>query len=182
MAIAMIPLPPLERCRTLLSYEPTTGLLTWKTRVAGASERELKRWNSRYAGKVACGNARTRSGHQQMHIDGRMYYAHRVIWLMITGAEPIEQVDHVNGDPDDNKWVNLRLASHADNVNNSGLRSNNNSGHKGVHWSRASKKWHAQIGVNRRKLHLGLYEEIDDAVAAYRVAAQVCHGEFARLT
>lgn len=89
--------------------------------------------------------------------------------------------DHINRDTLDNRRVNLRIATPAQNAWNTRLYSTNTSGHKGVYWEEQTGKWRASIGVNRKEIKLGRFSSLDAAVAAYAEASKQYHGEFARL-
>jgi hypothetical protein len=89
--------------------------------------------------------------------------------------------DHINLDGLDNRRANLRPATHAENLRNRGRQTNNSSGFKGVTWNKRSRKWQAQIGVDRGKRYLGNFVDPEDAARAYDLAARDLHGEFARL-
>lgn len=88
-------------------------------------------------------------------------------------------IDHINGNGLDNRRANLRPADQAKNGRNVGPRAHNTSGYKGVTWSRHSRKWHAQISVDKQRHHLGLYEDVIEAARAYDLAAVHYFGEFA---
>jgi hypothetical protein len=102
-------------------------------------------------------------------------YMHR----LIKGAATGQPVDHKNGDSLDNRRLNLRAATHAQNMQNVGITKANTSGYKGVNWNSAAGKWHARIRVSGKRFHLGLFETAEDAHAAYTAAALKYHGEFA---
>jgi len=108
-------------------------------------------------------------------------YLHRVILQRILDRplERGEYVDHRDGDGLNNHRENLRLASHAENIRNSRKYDNNTSGHKGTCWSKHTSKWMAHIRVSGKLKHLGYFDNIEDAAAAYRQAATKYHGEFA---
>lgn len=89
-------------------------------------------------------------------------------------------VDHINGNSLDNRRANLRQATHSENMRNVGLTRANTSGAKGVHWLKAASKWQARIRHQGKRIHLGLFENLDDARAAYQSAAARLHGEFCR--
>lgn len=92
-----------------------------------------------------------------------------------------EQVDHINGDPLDNRRSNLRLATHAENQRNKGRYSNNTSGYKGVSWAKKENKWQAQISFNGKVKYLGYFATAEDAYESYCKAAKELHGEYANL-
>lgn len=86
-----------------------------------------------------------------------------------------------NLNPFDCRRTNLRLATKAQCCQNRRRNSRNTSGYKGVSFYKRDQKWQAQIQVNGRKIHLGLFDEPEFAYAAYCRAAEQYHGEFARL-
>ena len=94
-----------ERLRELLSYDPATGKFLWRV------GRQCMR-----AGAVA--GATEVQGYRVIKIDGKIYKAHRLAWLYVTGEWPPEEIDHKNTDPQDNVWSNLRLATHSQNQAN----------------------------------------------------------------
>jgi len=106
---------------------------------------------------------------------------HRVILQRILDRplESGECVDHRDGDGLNNRRENLRLASHAENIRNQRKPDNNTSGHKGACWRKDVRKWVAQIGIDGKLKHLGYFDNIEDAAAAYREAADKYHGNFA---
>lgn len=87
--------------------------------------------------------------------------------------------DHRNGIRTDNRRLNLRACTPAQNSQNSKLSKRNTSGYKGVQWMKAKKKWQAKICANRKQKHLGLFDTAEAAHAAYCAAARELHGEFA---
>jgi hypothetical protein len=91
------------------------------------------------------------------------------------------EVDHIDRNGLNNRRSNLRIATHAENQQNQGLRVNNTSGFKGVNWHKPMQKWRAYIQANGKLHHLGLYSTPEDAARAYDTAAITLHGDFARL-
>ena len=110
--------------------------------------------------------------------NSRLLLMHRQI-MDIT--DPKVLVDHINGDPLDNRRENLRAATHAENSRNMGLSKKNTTGYKGVRWNKNLKKWRASIWVGGRHMHLGLYTDARSAALAYNDAATLHFGEYARL-
>ena len=91
-------------------------------------------------------------------------------------------VDHINHKSIDNRKANLRPATPTQsNRNRRKFSGSSNSKYKGVYWKKHIKKWVAQIGVNRKVIHLGCFEKEIDAAKAYDQAARIYHGEFAAL-
>jgi hypothetical protein len=98
-----------EEVCDLLSYDASTGLLTWKFRPDARKE-----WNTRNAGKTA-GTSTKPYGYIQLAIYGKLFLAHRVIWLMMTGEWADEDVDHNDCNTSNNAWENLRKATFSEN-------------------------------------------------------------------
>lgn len=157
-----------ERLREILHYEPETGVFTWREKIS------VKVVIGRRAGSI---NA---AGYRVIGIGGRIYYAHRLAFLYMTGEWPPAHVDHKRDAKDDNRWSEIRAASAQQNALNMRLPSHNTSGFKGVSWHRAAGKWSAGITINGTRRHLGLFESRDEARAAYMRAASNIHSEFAR--
>lgn len=89
-------------------------------------------------------------------------------------------VDHINGNPLDNRRSNLRLATHAENTRNQRRSRANTSGFKGVHWHKGAAKWQAYISLDGKRRSLGYFQSPESAHEAYLRAAEELHGEFAR--
>lgn len=156
--------------REVLNYDPETGLFHWRKHMS----------NRRGAGEKA-GCICSQSGYNLIGIKGDVHKANRLAWLYVHGEWPDRLVDHINGNPGDDRIANLRLATHAQNLQNRGKQKNNKSGFKGVCWHVPSKKWHARIACNGKQHHLGLFATPEDAHRAYIVAAERFHGEFAKI-
>jgi hypothetical protein len=105
---------------------------------------------------------------------------HQIIWKIVTGADPDELIDHVDGNGLNNKWSNLRQASWSQNMCNRRLNKNNRSGYKGVSWHRQTSSWRAEIDLNKKCHFLGLFKTAEDAGAAVLAARPLLHAEFAR--
>lgn len=160
------PLPPQAELLQLFQYEPNSGLLLWREREVSGPK--VKAWNTRYAGKAAGAVWKTkRADHSylQVSISKSFYPAHRVIWKMVTGLDPVE-VDHINGNAQDNRWSNLRDISHAENMRNLKKKKNNTSGATGVRLDSRTGKYVAQVQHNNKQIRLGGFSSFDNAVEA----------------
>lgn len=160
--------PTQERLKEVLSYDPKTGIFTWKIRTS----------NRIRVGDVA-GCHDTHYGYVLIGIDGVVYSAHQLAVLYVTGVFPVE-VDHENGNRKDNRFDNLRDCEHSQNQKNVRKPKHNTSGFKGVHYHRESGLWRARICADGRHHSLGLHSTKELAHAAYREGAVRHHGEFAR--
>lgn len=153
--------------RDALSYDPVTGEFRWKIRVA----------NRVHVGDIA--GSLDAYGYRAFRIAGKNYKAHRVAWFLHCGSWPSRQIDHINEVRDDNRLVNLRLATKAENGRNRGKNKNNTSGFKGVSEDKKQGRWFAVIGVGGRRVFLGYYDTPEKAHVAYCSAATKYHGTFA---
>ena len=156
-----------ERLKELLDYDPLAGIFVWRVRAS----------NRVKVGDVA-GNL-SAYGYRLIRIDGRMYMAHRLAWLYMTGTWPDRFVDHKNMVRDDNRWCNLRAATMSKNKANAKRPANNTSGFKGVHLLKRAKRYWACITVNGETKSLGCFSTPEAAHRAYMKAAEQYFGEFA---
>jgi hypothetical protein len=157
------PLPATERLRELFRYEPMTGAIFPR------QLRTNRKPNQR------C-DAVNQTGYRVIFITPLKYYAHRIAWKLHYGTEP-SYIDHINGDKGDNRIVNLREASHTQNLWNVPTYKSNTSGIKGVH--KRGRKWAAQINAGRR-IFLGKFDTKAEAAAALIAARKKLHGNFAK--
>lgn len=167
------PLPQKDVLTSLLEYDKETGILIWKKRIEEKTN-PPKTFNANFAGKRA-GNPYGKTRHWQINILGKRYLVHRVIWAMHTGKIVFGEIDHINGDPEDNRLSNLREVSHFENMVNRKTPSHNSSGKIGVCWHLQAKKWRAYITKDGKQISLGLFNSVDEATAA-RSAASVVMG------
>jgi hypothetical protein len=105
-------------------------------------------------------------GYRRIRHLGKMYAAHRVAVLLVTGDWPEHQVDHINGQRGDNRWENIRCVAERENHKNKATPCHNTSGRIGVYWIKASKRWRASIKSNGVLYPLGEHAQMADAIAA----------------
>lgn len=156
-----------ERLREIVSYNEETGLMV---RISGKRASTI--------GKPA--SCKTKYGHVQMCIDGCNYPVHRLAWLYVTGEWPKGVIDHIDNDPANNAFVNLRVASFSQNAQNiKGPHADSKSGLLGVcpSWN---GRWKAQIMISGKYTHLGVFDSAEEAHSAYMKAKLEYH-EFSRL-
>jgi hypothetical protein len=158
-----------ERLREVLHYDPDTGKWTW-----------LQTLSKNVPKGTEAGSVRT-DGRRQIKIDGRIYFAHRLACLWMTGAWPARLFDHRDVDNGNNRWSNLRDATFSQNSRNKRKHRNNTSGLKGVWWNKQAEKWQAEIYADGKKRYLGLFDDLYAAHAAYAAASAELHGEFGRV-
>ena len=147
------------RANELLNYCPISGQLHWK----------VYRNSQALAGQLA-GHLNKQEGYLTIGIDGKVYNAHRVIWLMQTGTWP-DQIDHKDHVRSSNRWTNLREVSQAANLKNKSKSKANTSGYTGV-YPTPRGKWIARISSNGRQINLGTFEHRKDAHIARQQANQ----------
>lgn len=153
------------RLKGLLAYDPETGVCRWHVKKGRAQGRDVAGY---------CGP----DGYWRIQVGGKLWLLHRLAWLYMTGEQPPMIVDHIDRDPANNKWANLRAADKSLNNANSRVRRNSTSGVKGVIVRKS--RYIAQISINGRCTYLGMFKTVQEASAAYEAAAKTQFGEFAR--
>lgn len=156
--------------RELVAYNPETGEFTWlwRPRSRFGTNRAWNSWNAKNAGNAAF-NTSAGQGYLHGSVHGRKMKAHRVAWAISHGAWP-RIIDHLNGNPADNRICNLRSVDQCLNMLNQRLKSNNTSGVTGVSFDRRRGTWRAEIAWRGRREQLGAFRTKDAAVAARRDA------------
>ena len=155
-------LPSQTYLHTHLDYSPESGELTWAMGRPGVRQ-----------GSIA-GHLSASRGHVQVMLERRQYLAHRVIWKWMTGEDPPALIDHIDRDPANNRWCNLRLATARQNTRNragwgkylKGARPNGNG-------------WRAQIVIDGKERHIGQFATELEAHERYKKVAAELHGSFA---
>lgn len=146
-----------------LTYSPDTGVFCHRKNghgvTAGMQAGRIDSW-----------------GHRQIRVYGKRYSAHRLAFLYMTGSWPKQTVDHINGDPDDNRWPNLRDVSTK--VNNQNIRrasSKSSTGLLGVSKTRNGERFTSKIQVDGRMKYLGTFDTPEEAHAAHIQAKRIHH-------
>ena len=173
------PLPSVGYLRECFDYDPKSGVLMWRERPRDhfEAERVWRAWNTQVAEKMA-GYINRVSGRWCVGLNNTYYPISRVALKWMTGEEPPKTVDHHDGDYANNKWENLRPATHREQVWNRGVQKNNTSSFRGV--SRSGKRWAAQIKEDGASRRLGAYDTPEEAAAVYEAEVRWLHGEFYR--
>ncbi len=170
----IVPIPSVELLRKYARYEPATGRILW-IHVDG----ERPQWNAQRVGAEAFSTF-DGAGYKRGGFKGASLRAHRVAWALHYGEWPDDEIDHVNADRSDNRIENLRSVTRKENSRNRRKSKANTSGMKGVSWRKKECKWEASIKHNGKNHHLGLFDSVGAAHAAYCEAARSLHKQFAR--
>lgn len=158
-----------EELKNLLHYNPDTGVFTWlPSKGKGSGMR-----------KGVAGTVNFK-GYRYIKVAGKSRFAHRLAWFYMTGRWPEDQLDHINGERDDNRWLNLREASNGQNMENiAGPHGKTITGVLGVTFRRS--RYEARIQQGNRRFHVGTFKTKEAADAAYREAKRVLHSHNERL-
>ena len=154
--------------KSILDYDPNTGLFTWKPR-------DNKNFNSLWSGKEA--GCIDHYGYCVLRINKKSYKSHRLAFLYVYGEFPPSLIDHINGDPEDNRIINLRKATPSENLQNrKRAHSNNKTGLLGVYrHNQATEKFCAEIRINKKPKYLGIFDTKEQAHNAYLKAKRELH-------
>jgi hypothetical protein len=149
-------------------FEYKDGIIYWKKNTA---------YQSKVGQKI--GTKSHQNGYLRVQLHKKQYFVHRIIFTMFYGFIPTE-VDHIDGNPGNNKIENLRNVSRTQNCINTRLRTTNKSGFKNVSWSKTMKKWSVQIRINKKNIYFGWYDDIELADLVAQEARNKHHKQFAR--
>ena len=158
-----------EEVKEMFDYDLEKGILIWKTRPV----------NSKYLIGTIAGWINKSSGYVLVKVKRKHYSSHRVIWLWMTGKWPENQIDHINGIRNDNRFCNLREATSSQNNANKSKR--NSTGYKGIKKCKNHNKWESRIKINGKNAYLGSYDTPEEAHAAYVAKAKELFGEYAKV-
>lgn len=157
-----------ETLKELLHYNPETGVFTWAMNAGQRAQ----------VGRIA--GSRTPSGYIKISLSRKLYAAHRLAWLYMTGSWPENEIDHIDNNPSNNVFSNLRAATKSQNAQNRSNRRGTTSKYKGVSFDSQHQKWVAQIWIKEagKCKRIGLYLSEKDAADAYCKEAMKLHGDF----
>lgn len=142
-------------------YDAHTGNLLRKKSVGGS-----------LAGSVA--GTKTDNGYINVSVKGRLYRAHRLVWLICKGNWPHGDIDHIDGNRSNNKIENLRQTTRSENMQNQRFpRGNNKNGLLGI--SSNKGRWMARINVNGKQIYLGTFDSPEIAHSTYVLAKRQMH-------
>ncbi len=147
-----------KKLKRILDYNPKTGIFRWKIRPA----------NHILVGNIA--GTKNKKGYIAIQIKGKIYGAHQLAWLYITGNWPKKDIDHKDQVKHHNWFSNLRYSSQQVNSRNTGNFKSNTSGVKGTHYCKKQNKWKAYIGKDNKLYNLGYFDDFNDAALARYLA------------
>ena len=153
----------LDYARSIISYEPETGLFLWKKRVFN---------HKKYAGTIDW-----HRGYRKIVIDQVVHHEHRLAWFLHYGEYPKDPIDHINGNGYDNRICNLRLASTSKNNQNQ-YRPDNSTGCRNVYRA-PSGSFYVTIKAFRKNMYIGSFDNLELADLVAIEARDKYHGEFA---
>jgi len=161
-----------ELMRSLLEYAPELGgsCLKWRVDVIGGNGGVCVKAGTK-AGFLEGG------GYWGVRVQGEAYKAHRLVWALVKGRDPIVAIDHTNGDCKDNRIENLRMTPEGQkqNMQNARNQINNTSGCRGVDWNKRTQKWRARIRSGGVSYFVGYFDTLEEANAAYLEAKAALH-------
>ena len=163
-------LPEIADLHRVLRLDPETGKLY---------NRVDRGRNGRSPAGAEAGSLH-KNGFIELMVLGQRIKGHRVAFALHHGRWPEKLIDHINGDPADNRPCNLREATETENRRNQGIGKRNKSGIKGVHWRADRNWWQAHINIGKKCMYIGRYHSLEEAEFAYNSTAHWYFGEFAR--
>jgi hypothetical protein len=153
-----------EELKLLLDYSPETGHFSWR-----GNRRGVAPWRK-------TGNIRP-DGYLRICVNRVSYLGHRLAWLYVTGEWPQFDIDHIDGNPLNNAFANLRDVAVSSNVQNIKKATQRNSSSKllGVSYHNRDKLWRARIMVKGKNVTLGYFKDKEKAHEAYLEAKRKLH-------
>lgn len=159
--------PHLDQQEVLRAFEYKDGKLYWK----------LKASRKTIIGSEA--GTTNSKGYRVVVWNKKHYRTHQLVYLMFNGVMP-EQLDHINGNRQDNRIENLRVVNNSQNQWNRKISVNNKTGYKNVKWVERIGKYVVAISVEKKSKHIGVFNDLSMACMAAQQARNLYHGNFAR--
>lgn len=157
----------IKELKDVLEYNEHTGIFSWK----------ISPCKNVKIGSVA-GTLHKKTGYIKITYKNNKISAHRLSWAFMLEEWPAFDVDHINGNRQDNRWVNLRQATRQQNSLNRLKSSRNTSGVKGVHFDRKRNKWGSTITFDKTRYWLGFHSSLKQAEDAVVTKRKELHGTF----
>lgn len=157
-------LPTSSRLKEIMEYRD--GVLYWKPNRNGCIV-------TKPAG------SKLPNGYISIKVDGVPYKAHRLVWAWHYNETP-KMLDHINGIKDDNRIENLRICNDSENARNKTKYKTNSTGYANVVWNKNNNNYNVQISVNKKRLHIGAFNDLELAALVAEEARSKYFGNFAR--
>lgn len=162
-----------ELVRSRLNYDPQTGAMTWKTHTKGHQHRVGKPAGrtglDKKSGKLMCA----------IKINHTAYQTHRLAWLHYYGTHAEDTIDHIDGDRTNNSIANLRVVTHAQNMQNCVVRKRGcRNLPQGVAKLPGGRRFFARAQMNGVSTYIGTYDTQEQAHEAYKTHIDKVRGEF----
>ena len=150
------------RLKAVFFYDPVVGVFIRRLKQLGAK-----------VGKIS-GCLRS-DGYLTTSIDGKPHKCHRLAWLYMTGNWPCYEIDHIDGDRANNKFLNLRDIPKWANIQNQrkAQKHNHSTGVLGVFPNGSG--FASRLSVNSKKVYLGTFHTVEEAHQAYLTAKRALH-------
>lgn len=155
-----------ERLKEKLEYDLNTGIFTWIVKHPGVKT----------GSSAGC---KLNSGAIQIMIDGKKFAAHKLAFLYVTGMWP-DEVDHINGNNSDNRWFNLRVCNHSQNLLNRKIDRRSSTGKKNVTVDPRTGKYRVVLSIDGKRKWIGSYDSLEMAELIAIESRIKYHGEYAR--
>lgn len=157
----------INQLKSLFFYKD--GVIYWRNRPRRHFKTDMafKMWSSKNEGRPSgtmCSGGYLRTN---ITFNGRRksYANHRIIFALFNDKWPPDQIDHIDHNKTNNLISNLRCVNQSDNQKNATKRSDNKSGVTGIYWHKGKGKWCAEISSENKKIYIGSFKEMADAVA-----------------
>lgn len=142
-----------ELVAKVLKYDALLGTLLWISNLH--SKRVIPNGRAGYLKK---------SGYRGITLFGVTYLEHHLIWFIAHGFWPADQLDHINQVRDDNRIINLREVTKAENARNRSRNPNSKLGEHGIWFNQRTNKYVAEITLNGKKVYQKSFDNIDEAI------------------